>query len=303
MKFLKDVKTNLPLLIMAAPCFIWFIIFHYLPMFGVIIAFKDYNYVDGIFGSPWIGLKNFEYLFNTSDAYIITRNTILYSVGGIFLGIILAVSLAIVFDMLGKTKLSRVNQTIVLLPHFLSWVIISYFVFGLLSVDKGVFNNIIKAFGGEPVNWYAEPKVWPFILIILSMWKNVGFNSIIYYSTIRGFDLEYYEAAKIDGATWWQTITKITIPMLKPTLVILFIMNMGSVLRSDFGLHYIITKNSGMLYSVTSTLDTYIYNGMTGLGDMGATAAAGFYQSIVGFAMVMFTNWVSKKVSKEISLF
>ncbi|MBE7035758.1 MAG: sugar ABC transporter permease [Ruminococcaceae bacterium] len=303
MKFLKDVKANFPLLIMAAPCFIWFIIFHYLPMFGVIIAFKDYNYVDGIFGSPWVGFKNFEYLFNTSDAYIITRNTILYSVGGIFLGIILAVSLAIVFDMLGKTKVSRVNQTIVLLPHFLSWVVISYFVFGLLSVDKGVFNNIIKSFGGEAVNWYAEPKVWPFILIILSMWKNVGFNSIIYYSTIRGFDLEYYEAAKIDGATWWQTITKITIPMLKPTLVILFIMNMGSVLRSDFGLHYIITKNSGMLYSVTSTLDTYIYNGMTGLGDMGATAAAGFYQSIVGFAMVMFTNWVSKKVSKEISLF
>lgn len=303
MKFFKDVKTNMPLLIMAAPCALWFVLFHYLPMFGIVIAFKDYNYVDGIWGSPWIGFKNFEYLFNTSDAYIITRNTVLYSVGGILLGIVLATTLAIVFDVLGRTKLSRVNQTIVLLPHFLSWVVISYFVFGILSVDKGVLNNVIKSFGGEAVNWYAEPKFWPFFLIFLSMWKSVGFNSIIYYSTIRGFDLEYYEAAKIDGATWWQTITKITLPMLKPTLVILFIMNMGSVLRSDFGLHYIITKNSGMLYSVTSTLDTYIYNGMTGLGDMGATAAAGFYQSVVGFAMVMLTNWVSKKVSKELALF
>lgn len=303
MRLLKDLKTNKSLLLMAAPAAIWYILFHYVPMFGIIIAFKDYNYADGIFGSKWIGFKNFEYLFSTSDAFVITRNTVLYSLGHIFLGIILAVSLAILFDILGKTVLSRINHTIVLLPHFLSWVIISYFVFGFLSIDKGILNRIVCFLGGERINWYSEPVYWPFILTIVAMWKSVGFNSIIYYSTIRGFDLEYYEAAKIDGASWWQSITKITLPLLKPTLVILFIMNMGSVLRSDFGLHYIITKNSGVLYSATSTIDTYIYNGMTGLGDMGATAAAGFYQSVVGFCLVLFTNWVSKKVSKEISLF
>ena len=212
-------------------------------------------------------------------------------------------TIAIVFNVLGRSKLNRFNQTVLLLPHFLSWVVASYFVFAILSVDRGVANKIITAFGGERVNWYAEPKYWPLILFICNEWKKIGYSSIIYYSTIRGFDTTYYEAAKIDGATWFQTILHVTLPLLKPIITIMLIINMGSIMYSDFGLFYIIPKNSGMLYSVTSTIDTYIYNGMTGIGDLGSTAAASLYQSFVGFLLVMGTNLLVKKISPENALF
>jgi len=303
MKFIKDLNKNKTLLLMALPAVLWYIAFCYLPMFGIVIAFKNFNYVDGIFGSPWAGFSNFKYLFSTSDAFVITRNTILYNAWFIVFGAIHASFIAILFDMLGKTKLSRINQTVSLLPHFLSWVVASYFVFGVLSVDKGIANQIVRFFGGDNINWYAEPKFWPFIIAICREWKAVGYASIVYYSTIRGFDVEYYEAAKIDGANWFQSITKITIPLMKPILIIMFILNIGSIMRSDFGLFYIIPKNSGMLYSVTSTLDTYIYNGLTGLGDLGSTSAAGLYQSVIGFILVIVSNMIVRKVSPEDALF
>ncbi|MBR6729434.1 MAG: sugar ABC transporter permease [Clostridia bacterium] len=303
MKFLKDLNKNKSMLLMALPGMAWYILICYVPMFGIVIAFKNFNYVDGIFGSPWSGFENFKYLFSTTDAFVITRNTILYNAWFIVFGIVHAAFIAILFDMLGKTKLSRINQTVVLLPHFLSWVVASYFTFGILSVDKGIANQIVRFFGGENINWYAETKYWPFIIAICREWKAVGYASIVYYSTIRGFDVEYYEAAKIDGANWFQSITRITIPLMKPIITIMFILNIGSVMRSDFGLFYIIPKNSGLLYSVTSTLDTYIYNGMTGLGDMGSTAAAGLYQSVIGFLLVVGSNFIVRKISPEDALF
>ena len=303
MKFLKDLNKNKSMLLMALPGMAWYILLCYVPMFGIVIAFKNFNYVDGIFGSPWSGFENFKYLFSTTDAFVITRNTILYNAWFIVFGIVHAAFIAILFDMLGKTKLSRINQTVVLLPHFLSWVVASYFTFGILSVDKGIANQIVRFFGGENINWYAETKYWPFIIAVCREWKAVGYASIVYYSTIRGFDVEYYEAAKIDGANWFQSITRITIPLMKPIITIMFILNIGSVMRSDFGLFYIIPKNSGLLYSVTSTLDTYIYNGMTGLGDMGSTAAAGLYQSVIGFILVVGSNFVVRKISPDDALF
>lgn len=303
MNTLKKIKQNKALLLMALPGLAWYIVFCYLPMFGTIIAFKQFDYSKGIFGSPWVGFENFKYLFATSDAMVITRNTILYNAFFIAWNILSSVTIAVVFNMLGKTKLNRFNQTVLLLPHFLSWVVASYFVFAILSVDRGVANKIIVALGGERINWYAEPKFWPLILFLCNEWKKIGYSSIVYYSTIRGFDTTYYEAAKLDGATWFQTIIHVTLPLMKPIITIMLIINMGSVMYSDFGLFYIIPKNSGMLYSVTSTIDTYIYNGMTGIGDLGSTAAASLYQSLVGFILVMGTNLIVKKISPENALF
>ncbi len=303
MKFLNDVKNNKLLILMVLPGLIWYILWAYLPLFGITIAFQDFNLTSGFFGNEFVGLRNFRFLFKTSDAFIITRNTILYNFAFITLGLILHVFLAIVFDLLGKNKLNKLNQTLVIMPHFLSWMVASYFVFAILSADRGLANNILKHFGLEPVNWYAEPKYWPFILFICNEWKRAGYSSIIYYSSIRGFDTEYYEAAKIDGATWYQSIFHITLPLLKPTIIMMFLINLGSVMYSDFGLFYIVPRNSGLLYSVTSTLDTYIYNGMTGMGDLSATTAASFYQSIVGFILVMGSNLLVRKIDAESALF
>lgn len=303
MKFLKDVKNNKLLILMVLPGLIWYILFCYLPMFGITIAFQDFDLTSGFFGSKFVGLRNFKYLFQTSDAFVITRNTILYNFVFITFGMISHVFLAIAFDLLGKSRLNKLNQTLVLMPHFLSWMVASYFVFAILSADRGLANNILKFFGVDPINWYAEPKYWPFILFICNEWKRVGYSSVIYYSSIRGFDTEYYEAAKIDGATWYQSIFHITLPLLKPTVIMMFLISLGNIMYSDFGLFYIVPRNSGLLYSVTSTLDTYIYNGMTGMGDMSATTAASFYQSVVGFLLVLGANLLVKKIDSESALF
>lgn len=305
MKFFKDIKKNISLLLMALPGLGWFVAFCYVPMFGIIIAFKDYRFNKGIFGSDWVGLKNFEYLFKTSDAWLITRNTILYNVLFIILGMFTAVLFAIMFDALGKRKINRINQTVVLFPHFISWVVGTYFGFTLLSADMGVLNKVVEAFGGEPINWYSEAKYWPFILPLFYLWKHVGYSSIIYYSNIRGFDTEYYEAARIDGATWFQSVRYITLPLLIPILTIMFILNIGGVMHSDFGLFYLVPKNSGMLFSTTATIDTYVYNGITaaGGGNMGATAAVSFYQSIIGFVLVLTSNLIVRRISPENAMF
>ena len=303
MNLIKKFNNNRALLFMALPGLIWYLMFCYLPMFGIVIGFQDFDYNAGFLGSRWVGLSNFKYLFSTSDAFTITRNTILYNLFFIAFNVFSSVSLAVIFNILERTGLNRFNQTAVLLPHFLSWVVASYFVFAILSVDKGIANKVVRFFGGSNINWYAEPKYWPVILFVCNEWKRVGYSSIIYYSTIRGFDSTYYEVAKIDGATWFQCILHITLPLLKPIIIIMLILNIGSIMHSDFGLFYIIPKNSGMLYSVTSTIDTYIYNGMTGIGDLGATAAAGFYQSLVGFILVMLSNGIVKKLSPDDALF
>ena len=304
MKFFKDVKNNLPLLALATPCIAWLIAFCYVPMFGIIIAFKDFRFNKGTFGSNWVGFKDFEFLFTTDDAWIMTRNTVLYNLAFIAIGLIFSISFAILYDALGSSKLNRINQTVAIFPHFLSWVVITFFGYAILSSDKGIANQIITKFGGEPINWYSEPKYWPFILPIVSIWKGVGYSSIIYYSNIRGFDSELYEAARIDGATWVQSVFHITLPLLKPIVTIMFIMSVGGIMHSDFGMFQLFPKNSGALYSVTQTIDTYVYNGMMGgSGNMGVTGAVGFYQAIVGFLMVIGANAVVKKIEPDNALF
>lgn len=303
MKFLKDVYKNKVLLLMTLPVVIMVILFKYVPMFGVIMAFQDFKFSKGILGSEFVGFKNFEFLFKTADAWIITRNTLVYNIVFIVVGMICSVALAIIYDTLGKSRLNRANQILVLFPHFISWVVGSYFVYAILSYDKGLANKVIGLFGGEAINWYNSPQYWPFILLITYLWKSVGYSSIIYYSNIRGISLEYYEAAKIDGASWLQQVKYITVPLLKPIVIVMFILNMGSVFHSDFGLFYLVTRNSGSLYNVTSTIDTYVYNGLMSGGNLGMSAATGLYQSIVAFIFVLTANGIIRKVSPEDAMF
>ena len=286
------------------PGMFYLLINNYLPMAGLVIAFKKFNYRKGIFGSDWNGLKNFEFLFRTKDAWIITRNTLLYNVAFILIGTMVAIFVAVLLSEVKKKNTLKVYQTSILLPHLVSWVIISYIVYELLAVDVGILNReLFPLLGIEKVSWYTDTTYWPFILVFLYIWKITGYNSIIYLSSILGISEEYYEAAVLDGATKMQQVFKITLPLLKPTIVTMFILNIGRIFYADFGLFYQIPMNSGALNSVTQVLDTYVYRGLLELGDVGMSAAAGFYQSVVGFFMVIASNLVVRKLSAEDALF
>ncbi len=295
-------------LLMTLPGLIWFLIFAYLPMFGQVIAFKDFRFhPDGFFASvihsEWVGFDNFKFLFSTNDAFIITRNTILYNLVFIVLGIVLAVGVAIILSELTKQKFAKIYQTGMLFPHFLSWVVVSYFVFAFLSVDRGFMNNILTTFGMDPISWYNESTFWPYILVAVSQWKGVGFGSIVYLAAIVGIDRNYYEAAMIDGASKWQQIRHVTIPMIMPLIIILTILNIGNIFSADFGLFYQVPRDSGPLYSVTNVIDTYVYRGLMSMGDIGMSTAAGLYQATVGFVLILITNYVVRRVDEDSALF
>ena len=298
----KTFVRFLPIYILMLPGLIYLFINNYMPLPGLVIAFKQYNAGKGIYGSPWVGLKNFEYLFTTSDAFVITRNTILYNVAFIVINTTLAIAVAIILSELeGKRK--KVYQSAILLPNLLSTVIIGYLVFAFFSVENGFINNtILKALGKDPVSWYSEPKYWPFILVFVSAWKSVGYNCIVYLATLMGFDKSFYESAKIDGATRWQQIKYITLPLLRPTIIMLTMMAIGRIFYSDFGLFYQVPMNQGALYSTTNTIDTYVYRGLLQMGNVSMSAAAGVYQSIVGFILVLGANLLVRKLDRDSAL-
>jgi putative aldouronate transport system permease protein len=292
-----------PLLLIALPGIAYLIINNYIPMFGVFLAFKDYDYVKGIFGSKWSGLKNFKYLFK-QDALIIVRNTLLYNATFIIIGTIAAIFVAILMCELGERARVKFFQSAMLLPNLLSWVVIGFIGFAFLNSDTGFINNtVVKFFGGNKVAWYTTPKYWPFILTIVFLWKNVGYSSIIYMASISGIDKSIFEAAKIDGATKMKQLRHITIPLLKPTVIILTLMAVGRIFYSDFGLFYQVPMDSGALYNSTQTIDTYVYHGLMKLHDVGMSAAAGLYQSIIGFVLVMAANAFVRKVDNDNALF
>lgn len=299
-----NIKKYVPLFIMMVPGLIYLLINNYLPMFGIVIAFKDYNLTKGILGSDWAGFKNFEYLFKTADAWVITRNTVLYNIAFIILGIILQVGFAILLNEIKSKFYSRLYQSLIVLPSLISMVIVSYLVYSLLSVDTGFINkSVLSLFGVEKISWYNEPVYWPAILILVQIWKASGFGCIVYLATIVGISPEYYEAAELDGATKWQQIKNITLPLLKPVIIMLTILNIGRMFYSDFGLFYQVPMNSGMLYDTTNTIDTYVYRALMNLGDIGMSSAAGLYQSVVGFILVILSNTIIKKISTEDALF
>ncbi|MED4229173.1 ABC transporter permease [Neobacillus cucumis] len=286
------------------PGLIYLLINNYLPMFGLMIAFKDINFAKGILGSDWIGFKNFEYLFSTRDALIITRNTILYNGGFIILNTIVAIAVAIMLNEI-KNKLAKsFYQSVILLPFLISMVIVSYLGFAFLSEDVGYLNKtILPMLGLDSVSWYSEAKYWPYILTFINMWKGVGFLCVIYLAAIIGIDQEYYEAAKLDGANKWQKIIHITIPCISPVIIMMTLLAIGRIFYSDFGLFYQVPMNSGALYDTTNVIDTYVYRGLMQLGDIGMSAAAGLYQSIVGFILVLLSNYLVRRKSKDHALF
>ena len=299
----KRVKKYIPLYVMMIPGLVYLIINNYMPMPGLVIAFKTYSAKKGIYGSPWCGLANFKYLFATSDAWVITRNTILYNIAFIVINTILSIAIAIILSEL-TSRLKKCYQSAILLPHLLSTVIIAYLVYAFLCVDTGFVNtSILAPLGKNAVMWYTETKYWPFILIFVSAWKSVGYSCIVYLATILGFDRAYYEAATIDGCTKMQQIAKITLPMLKPTIVMLTLMSVGRIFYSDFGLFYQVPMNSGSLYPVTQTIDTYVFRGLLQLGNISMSSAAGVYQSLIGFILVLSANLAVRKIDPESALF
>ncbi len=297
-------KRFIPIYIMILPGFVYLIINNYLPLFGMVIAFKDLDFRKGILASDWAGFSNFEYLFASKDAFVMTRNTLGYNILFIILGIVLGVFCAIMLNEI-RSKISlKIFQTLILIPFLLSYVVVNYLVYAYLAPDTGLVNNsILKALGIAPIAWYTEAKYWPFILIFVNTWKTIGFSTILYYSSIIGISSEYYEAAALDGATKWQQIKNITLPLLKPIIVTLFILNVGRIFNSDFGLFYQVTRNSGMLYETTRTIDVYVYNALMNNNDYAMSSAASVFQSIVGCATLLVANFIVRKVQPEDSLF
>lgn len=297
-------KRYIPIYLLALPGLLYLLINNYVPMAGVIIAFKNINLRAGILKSPWCGLENFRYLFATKDALTITRNTILYNLAFIILGTVFAIVLAIFLSELKNKFMSKFYQTAVLFPYLISMIIVSYLVYAFLSEKTGFINNTILAgLGKDSCPWYSKPQFWPFILVFVNIWKSSGYSCIIYLSAILGIDTSYYEAASLDGASVWQRIRLITIPLIKPTILMMMILSVGRIFYSDFGLFYQVPQNSGALYSVTNVIDTYVYRALLQLGDIGMSSAAGVYQSIVGCVLVIVANIVVKKYSEESAIF
>jgi putative aldouronate transport system permease protein len=303
-QLLRKAKRYRVLYFMMIPTIIYIIIMNYLPMFGVVVAFKDLNYQDGILGSPWTGMKNFRFLFRTSDAWVITRNTVIYNIVFIILGLAVGVFIAIALNELRNNRLAKIYQSTMVLPHFLSAIVVSYIVLALLGENYGFINkSVLPFFGKGAVNWYAEAKHWPFILPMVRIWQEGGFGSIVYLAAITGIDGEYFEAALIDGATKWQQIKHITLPLLKPVMIILTVLAIGKIFFADFGLFYNVPMDSGPLYPATNVVDTYVYRALTQLGDFGMASAAGLYQSFIGFVLVLGTNLIVRKIDPDSALF
>ena len=298
------IKRYIPVYLLMLPAIVYLLINNYLPMVGLQLAFKEYSLKRGIFGSKFVGLKNFKYLFTTKDAWIITRNTVLYNLVFIVLGTVFCIFVAMLLsEVKGKMSI-KLYQTVVLFPYLISIIVVAYLVYAFFAAGTGFINNTLRIpFGKEAITWYAEPKYWPFILTFVHMWKSSGYNIILYLCTINGIDKGYYEAAAIDGASRWAQFWKITLPQLKPTIITLTLLAIGRMFYSDFGLFYQVPLNSGSLIDVTNTIDTYVYRGLMEIGNIGMSSAAGFYQSIVGFILVLLANFAVKKVSPDDAMF
>lgn len=292
------------LLLIAAPGILYLLINNYIPMLGVFLAFKDFNYMKGIFGSDWCGFKNFEFLFKTKDAFIMTRNTLLYNAVFIVIGTIFAIFVAILLSELGERLRTKFFQASLLLPNLLSWVIIGIVGYAFLNADNGFLDKtVLPALGLDPVAWYSTPKYWPFILLLVFLWKNTGYTSIIYMAGIAGINKEIYESAQLDGAGKLKQIWYITLPMLKPTVIITTLMMVGRIFYSDFGLFYQVPQNSGVLFPVTQTIDTYVYRALMTSNNVGMAAAAALFQSVVGFLLVLGANALVRRLDSDNALF
>ncbi|MCL2342572.1 MAG: ABC transporter permease subunit [Firmicutes bacterium] len=297
-RFLKHKE----LFFLSLPAVVFVFIFSYIPMYGLILPFKDYKYNLGFWKSPWVGFENFKFLFNSDNAIRITRNTLLLNATFIIALLIVSLAIAIMLNELAR-KTVKVLQTAMFFPYFLSWVVVGYVFLGMFDMNHGMLNNILKIFGQDPVLWYNDPKYWPVILPITYVWKNAGYYAIIYFAGILGIDKELYEAAKLDGASKLQQIRRITLPLLTPLISIMVLLQIGKIFTGNFDMIFNVTRNSALLYPTTDVVDTFVYRSLKTMGDIGMSSAAGIYQSVVGFVLVLGTNKIIKKINPENALF
>ena len=297
----EERKRNLPLWLMMLPGIIYLIANNYLPMFGILIAFKKVNFQTGLFKSPWVGLDNFKFLFKTKDAAMMIRNTVCYNLVWISMGLVIAVTIAILMAEISKRKIAKVIQPVICFPSMVSAVLLSFMVYAFLSKSYGYLNTTV--FADKPINWYATAKYWPIILTIVHFWQNAGQSSIVYMASIGGIDKSLYESARLDGANKWAQIRHITLPMLKPMIVLMTLMSIGRIFNSDFGLFYQVPLGSGLLYSTTQTIDTYVYRSLLELNNISMSSAASVFQAIIGFVLVLTSNMLVRVVDEDNALF
>lgn len=308
----SDWKKTLALTSMVAPGAVWLLLLRYLPMFGIVLAFIDYKvypkantFINNILHSKWVGFKNFEFLFMTSGTYIAVRNTLLYNIAWILLGMVVSVSFAIMLSQLSRRFMAKTYQTLMFFPYFLSWVVASYFLLSFLDGANGMIPRLQRSIGANVIDWYNTPKYWPFILTFANLWKNAGYSAVLYLAAITGIDATQYEAAAVDGASKWQQVVHVTLPNLRTMIIVLLIMSVGRIFSADFGLFYQLPMNSGPLFPVTQVIDTYVYRAFMGSGsnNVGMSAAAGLFQSAVGFVCILGANAIVRKLDADSSLF
>ena len=302
-RFLQKCTNYRYLLLMLLPCMLFVIVFNYIPMAGVVLAFKNYSYKDGIFGSAWAGWNNFKFLFLTDKIWTLTRNTLLYNLAFIIVELILEIGVAVLMNELSCRWFKKTFQSFMFLPHFISWVVAVAVVQVLFSYEYGLVNEIAVLMGLEKLNVSTNPDIWPALLIMLHAWKKVGYGSIVYMAAITSIDPALYEAAAMDGANIWQRIFRITIPQLVPTAIIMFLLSAGQIFRGDFGMFYQLVGNNGVLLKPTDILDMYIYRALSGSTNLGMTAAAGLYQSALCFVTILLFNQVIRWIQPDYSLF
>lgn len=288
---------------MLLPAVVYVITFSYIPMGGIIVAFKRFSFTKGFLGSPWCGLENFRFLFISDKLWPLMRNTLLYNIAFISVGIILEVGFAIIVNELGSKWFKKVFQSFMFLPFFISWVVVLAIVDAIFGYDSGIINNLLQSLGMERFNVYVNAAPWPFLLVFFKAWKQTGYGSIVYLAAITGMDQEIVDAAEIDGANIWQRIRYITIPSLKPTIIIMTLLAVGNIFRGDFGMFYQLIGNNSVLLEVGDILDLYIYRAMVSSSNLGMASAAGFYQSILCFFTILAANWMVRKYDPEYSLF
>lgn len=303
--FTLEMRNNWQMYIMGVPAVAMFILFNYMPIAGIIIAFKNFNFKKGIFLSPWVQplFKNFEVVVGNSQAWDAIRNTVILNALFIVTGTIAALALAVMLNEIKNRAFRKVTQSITFLPFFISWVVVGLFATFILDYDNGFINQVLTALGLQKVLFFQEPAYWPFILAFVSIWKGVGYSSVIYLATMAGFSEEYYEAARIDGASRMQEIMKITLPLLYPTVIILTLLAIGNIMRSDFGMFYFVTADSGALYPTTDVIDTFVYRGLRVTGNIGISSATGMFQSVTSLVFVLCFNWIANRYQEGYGLF
>lgn len=303
MGLIREISRNRSLYTLALPGLLFLLIFAYTPMFGHLIAFKKFNAIKGFWKSEWVGFKNFEFFFSTGEWLKVTWNTVFLNGLFIVFGLGLAVVMAILLNEIRIVLMKRIAQTVIFMPYFISWMVVSLMVYSLLNTKDGLLNRTLTSLGLDSVSWYNSPEYWPTILSLVYVWKMSGYFSIIFLAAITGISSEYYESARIDGATRVQQITRITLPLIRPTIIVLTLLAIGRIFYGDFAMIYGIVGDNAVLFPTTDVIDTYSYRALRQLGDFGMSSAVALYQSVMGVIAIVAFNWLVKRIDKESGLF